>query len=190
MKKNLSLLLALLMLLALPVSAFASDTIFGTDTLGYFDYASVRDVLGEAQIDSVYNFASISSTDQYNLARITVLYENCGNNTDFNAVTGYIRAQYNTRPADDDRFNYKVLSEENIQLGGMPAFKISAEKGDLYGFCDTYSYISYVLANSASGFVHIQVVAPKDGWKDDNGNPFRPSLDDLCSMIESTYTRG
>lgn len=189
MKKNLPILLALLMLLALPVSAFASDTTIGNDTLGYFDFASCSEVLGEVQIDNTYNFATVSSTDQYNLARIMVIYESCGNNSDFNSVTGYIRNQYTSKASDDDRYNYSNIKEEQIQLGGLPAFKISAEKGDMYGFCDTYSYISYALANGVNGFVHIQLVAPKVGWKDVNGNDFRPSIDELSAMVESTYTR-
>ena len=74
-------------------------------------------------------------------------------------------------------------------LDGLPAYKISGEKGDMYGFCDTYCYVSYAFANSANGFVHIQLVAPKEGWKNDDGSAFRPTVDELSSMIESTYTR-
>ena len=198
-KKILSILLAMLGLMSLSVTSFSDDAqlnstaetavIVGTDTLGYIDLASCRDVLGEPQIDNVYNFAAITSTDQFNLARITILYENCGNNSDFNAVKGYILNQYNSKSSDDDRYNYKVLAEEQAEVGGLPAYKISAEKGDLYGFCDTYSYVSYVFGNTANGFVHIQVVAPKDGWKDENGNPFRPSIADLCAVVENTYSR-
>ncbi len=59
----------------------------------------------------------------------------------------------------------------------------------MYGFCDTYCYVSYAFANSANGFAHIQLVAPKEGWKNDDGSAFRPTVDELSSMIESTYTR-
>lgn len=189
MKKYGSLLLALLALLSLSASAFAGSTTFGNDTLGYIDFASCGELFGEAQIDNTYNFATVSSNDQFSLARITVIYENCGYNSDFNAVTGYIRNQYNSKPCDDDKYNFKVLSEENTTLAGLPAFKITAEKGDLYGFCDTYSYVSYALANSSAGFVHIQVVAPKDGWKNADGSDFHPTIDELCAIIENTYTR-
>ena len=199
MKKILCILLALLALPSLSLPSFSEDAplnsavetaiIVGNDTLGYINLASCGDVLGEAQIDNTYNFAAISSTDRYNLARITILYENCGNNSNFNAVTAYIRNQYNSKASDDDRYNYKILAEEQAEVGGLPAYKISAEKGDLYGFCDTYSYVSYVFGNTANGFVHVQLVAPKDGWKDDYGNAFRPSIADLCCIVENTYSK-
>ena len=146
-------------------------------------------MLGEPQADYVYNFVIVSSSDQYNLARIMITYESCGSNSDFNAVTGYIRNQYTSRASDDDRYNYSNLKEENIVLGGMPAYKISAEKGDLYGFCDTYSYVSYAFANSVNGFVHIQLVAPKEGWKNSDGSDFRPTIAELSAIVENTYTR-
>lgn len=193
MKKFLSILMALLVLLSLTVFSFADDlpgaTVVGNETLGYIDFASCRDVLGEPQADYVYNFVIVSSSDQYNLARIMITYESCGSNSDFNAVKGYIRNQYTSRASDDDRYNYSNLKEENIVLGGMPAYKISAEKGDLYGFCDTYSYVSYAFANSVNGFVHIQLVAPKEGWKNSDGSDFRPTIAELSAIVENTYTR-
>ena len=189
MKKILSMLLALLMLSALAVSAFAdAGTTAGTATLGYIDYAACGNVLGEAQVDDVYNFMIVSSTDSANLARIMVTYESAGNNTDFNTVKGYIRNQYTSKASDDDRYNYRNIVEEQIELGGLPAYKISAEKGDMYGFCDTCCYVSYALANSANGFVHILLAAPKD-WKNDDGTDFHPTIDELTAIVESTYTR-
>ncbi len=195
MKKFLSAFFAVLMLLALPVFSLAensgdgADTKVGTRTLGYFDYAACRDHLGNPQSDESYHFASVSSTDSLNLARIVVNYERCGNNSDFSAVTGFIRNEYLSRPYDDDQYNYTILGEEEIEIGGMRAYKISAEKGDLYGFCNGYSYVSYALANSADGFVHIQLVAPKDGWKNEDGTDFHPTIAELCSVIETTYTK-
>ena len=110
MKKFLSILMALLVLLSLTVFSFADDlpgaTVVGNETLGYIDFASCRDVLGEPQADYVYNFVIVSSSDQYNLARIMITYESCGSNSDFNAVTGYIRNQYTSRASDDDKYNY------------------------------------------------------------------------------------
>lgn len=190
MKKILSVLFVLMMVLYLMAVCFAdTETSVGTDTLGYFDYASLRDVLGEAQVDDVYNFMIVSSSDSSGLARIMVTYESAGNNPDFNAVKIYIRNQYTSKACDDDRYNFSNIKEEETTLGGLPAYKISGEKGDMYGFCDTYCYVSYAFANSANGFVHIQLVAPKEGWKNEDGSAFRPTVDELSSMIESTYTR-
>ena len=189
MKKILSMLLALLMFSVLAVSAFADTaTTAGTDTLGYIDFASCRDVLGEAQVDDAYNFMIVSSSDSLNLARIMITFEDAGNNTDFNAVKAYILNQYTAKAFDDDRYNYTNIVEEQVELGGLPAYKISAEKGDVYGFCDTCSYVSYALANSAGGFVHILLAAPKD-WKNDDGTDFHPTIAELSAIIENTYTR-
>ena len=44
-----------------------------------------------------------------------ITYESCGSNSDFNAVTGYIRNQYTSRASDDDRYNYSNLKEEKEQ---------------------------------------------------------------------------
>ena len=117
MKKNLSMLLALLMFSVLAVSAFADTaTTAGTDTLGYIDFASCKDVLGEAQVDDAYNFMIVSSSDSLNLARIMITFEDAGNNTDFNAVKAYIRNQYTAKAFDDDRYNYTNIVEEQVEL--------------------------------------------------------------------------
>ena len=83
----------------------------------------------------------------------------------------------------------KSYSHADLELDGAPAYKVSYETEDLWGRCEMLSTVSYVTTNPVGEYVRINIYAPKEGHLDKDGNPFRPGIEDLINIIETTYTR-
>ena len=164
----------------------------GKETLGWIDFSSFADVLTEVGINKVEEIMSVS--DKANLANIQLRLLRLG---DYNPSFEDIRDEYIRKYHYDavgkeipEAENvYKNLKDTELELDGVPAYKFSFEIPDTMGRCETLSCAVYVTTNAAGECVRINAYAPKEGFPDADGNPYRPGIEDLCAIIENTYTR-
>ena len=159
--------------------------IFGNDTLGYVDLAEYSDLMrGGTNDDSLMQVIPVEKVRGFIQFDLLTLSEDAG----FDDACDYLRSMFkrsSTPPGDE----YQNKEEYMITLDGQEAFKMYGELPDSKDEYDTISYVGYVLANANGDYVYIHLFAPKTGTVNENGDPFRPSIEDYSDLIESTYTR-
>ena len=90
-------------------------------------------------------------------------------------------------PIPDSENIYHNIETSEFELDGRPAFKLTGEVDD--GVREQLLFAVYVTTNAAGGFVRMNVNAPNNEGADANGNPDIIGIENLCAVIENTYTR-
>ena len=164
----------------------------GMESIGWFDISSCNDTLTEVQYSQIEGTMGVSTKD--NLAIIQSAPSDLGDsNEDFSIICERFLRKFTTynngELIPESENTYKNIETAELGLAGAPAYKVSFETEDLWGRCEMLCGASYVTTNPSGEYIRINIYAPKEGHLDKDGNPFRPGIEDLISIIETTYTR-
>ena len=166
-------------------------TIAGAEELGWIDFSSCSNVLKKPRYSPEEKILTISSSNSLCGISMRLLLEYVNTNSSLSDVSNHILRNYTLyndgTPIPDSENVYHNMETSEFELDGKPAFKLTGEVDDnVYG--ELY-FAVYVTTNAAGGFVRINVNAPKNEGADANGNPDIIGIEDLCTVIENTYTR-
>lgn len=159
------------------------SVIFGNDTLGWLDLGAYKDYVrgtgNEADIMQV-----IARGSEGGLIQAETL--TFSNEPDYAYVCDYLRSYYSR-----DTFtgkDYENKDEWEITLDGMPALKVYGERDDSRHEGGVLSCVGYITQNAAGDYIIYKLSAPKD-LMDENGEVYRPTIQDLCDIVETTFRR-
>lgn len=166
-------------------------TIAGEEELGWIDFSSCSDVLKKPRYSPEEKILTISSSNGLCGISMRLLLEYVNTNSSLSDVSSHILRNYTLyndgTPIPDSENIYHNIETSEFELDGRPAFKLKGEADD--GVHEQLLFAVYVTTNAAGDFVRINVNAPKNEGADANGNPDIIGIEDLCAVIENTYTR-
>lgn len=157
--------------------------LFGNDSLGWLDLGAWNDIVRGTE-NSADIMQVIARGKEGGLIQAETL--NFSEERDYAYVCDYLRSRY-TRDSFSGK-EYQNKEEWELTLDGMPALKIYGEREDTKTEGKIVSCVGYITNNAAGDWIIYQLTAPKD-WKDADGNDYRPTIQDLCDIVEKTFRR-
>ena len=165
-----------------PESATES-ILFGNDTLGWLDLGAYKGIVkGGTNESSLMQVIAVGKEGGLIQAETLTF----SNEPDFDYACDYLRSLYS-----HDSFtgkDYENKDEREITLDGMPALRVYGEREDTRNEGRILSCAGYITQNAAGDYIIYKLTAPKD-LKDENGDVYRPTIEDLCSIVETTFRR-